>query len=91
MVYFQYFINYANLARGNFDGSPENRLLQLLWFLIRDWSSPDEHEYGMKGGDEVLQELMEAGVTLIVLLSEYRPSYIEHAKNLLYHALYVTG
>lgn len=34
-------------------------LFQTLQFLVRDWSYPYQHEYGSKGGDELLTKRLE--------------------------------
>ena len=33
-------------------------LLQSMWFLVRDWSYPYDHEFGENGGSEYLEKVL---------------------------------
>ncbi|PAA49902.1 hypothetical protein BOX15_Mlig021448g3 [Macrostomum lignano] len=48
------FVEFAALAK-----SSEGKALQHLWFLIRDWQFPDEHQYGEEGGSEYLSTVLD--------------------------------
>lgn len=37
-------------------------LFQSLMFLIRDWSYPYEHDYGLEGGDTFLERRLQVRI-----------------------------
>lgn len=39
--------------------------VQTLMFLIRDWSYPYEHPYGLEGGLNFLEKRLQVGVTCL--------------------------
>ena len=39
----------------------------MLEVLVRDWPWPDEHEYGGKGGDELLKQIFQVNILLFVI------------------------
>lgn len=39
--------------------------VQTLMFLIRDWSYPYEHPYGLEGGQSFLEKRLQVGVTFL--------------------------
>lgn len=41
--------------------------VQTLMFLIRDWSYPYEHPYGLEGGQSFLEKRLQVGVTAQVV------------------------
>ncbi|XP_070492922.1 atlastin-like [Chironomus tepperi] len=48
------FANYTGIERENTKGKP----FQQLTFLVRDWSSPFEYEYGVVGGNKYLKKVL---------------------------------
>ena len=51
LQHLQLFTEYGRLALEDSGETP----FQELMFLVRDWSYPYEHEYGLDGGAEILQ------------------------------------
>ncbi|XP_018006530.1 atlastin-2-like, partial [Hyalella azteca] len=51
----QTFSSYGVLAQENSQGT---RSFQKLMFLVRDWSHPTDHAYGHKGGQVVLEKVL---------------------------------
>ncbi|XP_064464981.1 atlastin-2-like [Ornithodoros turicata] len=56
------FTEYASMARNA--GGDGNEVFQKLLFLIRDWQFPQEKSFGLEGGEELLQALLETDPTL---------------------------
>lgn len=46
-------------------GSPGFLCVQTLMFLIRDWSYPYEHPYGLEGGLNFLEKRLQVGVACL--------------------------
>ncbi|XP_076852798.1 atlastin-2 isoform X1 [Brachyhypopomus gauderio] len=55
LQHLQLFTEYGRLAMEENDGKP----FQSLMFLIRDWSYPYEHEYGLEGGNSFLEKRLQ--------------------------------
>uniref|UniRef100_A0A1I8H0U9 GB1/RHD3-type G domain-containing protein n=1 Tax=Macrostomum lignano TaxID=282301 RepID=A0A1I8H0U9_9PLAT len=47
------FIEFASMAKNS-----AKKVLQHLWFLIRDWQNPDEYDYGANGGEDYLKNVL---------------------------------
>ncbi|XP_048843547.1 atlastin-2-like isoform X2 [Brienomyrus brachyistius] len=55
LQHLQLFTEYGRLAMEEVDGKP----FQTLMFLIRDWSYPYEHSYGLEGGSSFLEKRLQ--------------------------------
>uniref|UniRef100_A0A3B3TI27 Atlastin GTPase 2 n=2 Tax=Poecilia latipinna TaxID=48699 RepID=A0A3B3TI27_9TELE len=55
LQHLQLFTEYGRLAMEETESKP----FQSLMFLIRDWSSPYEYDYGLKGGQAFLQKRLQ--------------------------------
>lgn len=53
--------------------------VQTLMFLIRDWSYPYEHPYGLEGGSGFLEKRLQVGFSRL----DSRPFFVLSAVNLL--------
>lgn len=42
-------------------------VFQSLMFLIRDWSYPYEHYYGLEGGNTFLEKRLQVGITTFLI------------------------
>lgn len=56
LQYFEVFIEHARASRQSLGQC----FFQSLLFLIRDWSSEVDHEYGLRGGDEYVMKQLSA-------------------------------
>lgn len=55
LQYLQFATEYARYASSDDDKSPFQKLL----ILIRDWNSPEEYKYGLRGGNAFLNKFLE--------------------------------
>ncbi|MEQ2186849.1 putative RING-H2 finger protein, partial [Goodea atripinnis] len=55
LQHLQLFTEYGRLAMEETESKP----FQSLMFLIRDWSFPYEHTYGLEGGNTLLRKRLE--------------------------------
>ncbi|XP_074599936.1 atlastin GTPase [Brevipalpus obovatus] len=65
------FLEYGRIAQKSVDAKPFQRLM----FLIRDWSYPYEYEYGIGGGQHLLEEQLK-------VTSKQRPQLQRVRKNI---------
>lgn len=57
-------------------------------FLIRDWSYPYEHAYGLKGGNTFLEKRLQvSGASVLYLLNKHRATFETGVCDLLKHTL----
>ena len=66
----QLFTEYGRLALEDTSSKP----FQVLYFLVRDWCYPYQHEFGKGGGDDLLEKRL--AVSYPVLPSSLLPSTI---------------
>ncbi|KAL7014015.1 hypothetical protein ACKWTF_015698 [Chironomus riparius] len=57
LQYLQFATEFARFAAADSQGQAEKPFQNLL-FLIRDWSNPDEFEFGTEGGSHYLKEVL---------------------------------
>ncbi|CAO1438859.1 unnamed protein product, partial [Diamesa serratosioi] len=57
LEYLQFATEYARFA-GIEDNGEDGKPFQNLMFVIRDWSSPDDYEYGLDGGNRFLKSFL---------------------------------
>lgn len=55
LQHLQLFTEYGRLAKADTGATPFQKLL----FLVRDWSFPYEAEYGLEGGDKILEKRLQ--------------------------------
>ncbi|CAO1423679.1 unnamed protein product, partial [Diamesa hyperborea] len=58
LEYLQFATEYARFA-GIEDNNGAGKPFQNLMFVIRDWSSPDDYEYGLDGGNRFLKSFLQ--------------------------------
>lgn len=57
LQYLQFATDYAKFAMTN-NGEQHTKPFQNLMFLIRDWNFPDDYEYGLQGGHNLLKVIL---------------------------------
>lgn len=64
LQHLQLFTEYGRLAMEKASAKP----FQELMFLVRDWSFPYEHDYGVDGGNQLLAKRLEVGCIVFLAL-----------------------
>jgi len=83
LEYLQMATDYAKFATDEFNNSTQSKQFQSLLFLMRDWAHPTDFNYGLEGGNQYMEEVLQVKEDQTSILKNAR-EYIKRSFDNLY-------